>query len=60
MGHARDFMEHAVKPSHRGLFTQKAKEHGMSVHAYAEKERGAKGKLGKEARFALLGERVSK
>lgn len=56
MAKARDWMEHAVKPSHRGLFTAEAKKAGMSVSAYAEKEKHAKGKLGKRARFALLAE----
>ncbi len=44
--------QHAVKPSHKGLFTQKAEAAGMSVPAYARKESKAKGVLGKEARLA--------
>lgn len=42
-----------IKIKHPGLFTKKAKAAGMSVQAYARKERNAPGKLGKEARFAL-------
>jgi hypothetical protein len=41
-------------PAHAGLFTKKAKEAGYSVHAYGEKEKHAPGKLGKEAREALV------
>lgn len=50
----------AVKPSHRGKFTKKAEAAGMSVHAYAEKERHAPGTLGKEARLALTFEKQAK
>ena len=42
----------AVKPSHKGLFKEKADRAGMSTAAYAEKEKGAPGALGKEARLA--------
>lgn len=37
----------------RGALTRKAKKAGMSVQAYAKKERNAPGRLGKQARFAL-------
>jgi hypothetical protein len=47
----------AVPPSHKGKFTAKADAHGMSVHAYAEQEKGAPGTLGKEARLALTFEK---
>lgn len=47
----------AIKKSHRGLFTKKAKAAGMSVPAYAAKEKNAPGALGKEARFAQTAER---
>ena len=51
----KNFEEHAVR--HPGAFTASAKRAGMSVHAYAEKEKHAKGTLGKRARLALLFER---
>ena len=38
---------------HPGLFSEKAKEAGMSTKEYAEKEKDAGGTLGKEAVFAL-------
>lgn len=44
----------------KGVFSAKAKAAGMSTHAYAEKEKGAKGKLGKEARVALMFEKARK
>lgn len=47
------FMQSAVIPSHKGKFSAKAKRAGMSTMAYARKERGAKGVLGKEARLAM-------
>lgn len=45
-------MQGAVKPSHEGKFSAKAKRAGMSTAAYAEKEAHAPGTLGKEARLA--------
>ena len=42
-----------IKPSHKGLFTKKAHAAGESVSKYAEQEKFAGGKLGKEANFAL-------
>ncbi len=42
----------AATEKHKGLFSRKAKEAGMSTQSYARKEAGAKGKLGKEARLA--------
>ena len=48
----------AVK--HPGAFTASAKRAGMSTHAYAEKEKHAKGTLGKRARLALTFERQAK
>jgi hypothetical protein len=41
----------ATKNSH-GQFRAKAKAAGMSTRAYAEKEAGAPGRLGKQARLA--------
>ena len=52
---AKHWEQKAVK--HPGAFTADAKRHGMSVHAFAEKEKDAKGTLGKRARLALLFER---
>jgi hypothetical protein len=46
------WMQDAVPASHKGKFGAKAKKAGMSTMAYAKKERGAKGVLGKEARLA--------
>ena len=54
------FMQNAVKPSHKGLFTKKAKAAGKSVSEYAEEKKSAKGKLGKEARLALVLEHAAK
>lgn len=36
----------------KGLFTRKAKAAGKSVQEFAREKSSAKGKLGKEARFA--------
>lgn len=44
-----------IKPSHRGLFTAKAKAAGMSVQAYASKvlsDPNASGATKKQANFA--------
>lgn len=38
---------------HPGAFRKAAQAHGMSTQAYAEKEKGASGTLGKRARLAL-------
>lgn len=46
---ARESME---KRGTVGLFTRKAKAAGKSVQEFAREKSGAKGKLGKEARFA--------
>jgi hypothetical protein len=51
----KHWMQSAVK--HPGSFTRAAKAHGMSVHAYAEKEKHAPGKLGRRARLALTFEK---
>jgi hypothetical protein len=50
----KHWMQGAVKPSHKGLFTAKANAAGKSVHEYAVEKKHAKGKLGKEARLALV------
>lgn len=54
MASKKKWIQKAVPKSHRGIFTAKAKAHGMSVHAYAEKEKHAPGKTGKQARLALV------
>lgn len=46
------WMQSAVIPSHKGIFTAKAKKAGMSTQAYAAKKSSAPGTLGKEARLA--------
>lgn len=43
---------------HPGSFSKSAKAHGMSTHAYAEKEKGASGTTGKRARLALTFEKM--
>lgn len=50
---AKDWIAGSIPSSHKGKFKAKAKRAGMSTRAYAEKEKGAKGTLGKEAREAL-------
>lgn len=54
--HKPHFIAQATAHAH-GQFAAKAKAAGMSTRAYADKEAGAKGKLGKQARLAkvLLG-----
>lgn len=37
----------------KGSFRASAKKHGMSTQAFAQKEKGAGGKLGKRANLAL-------
>jgi hypothetical protein len=48
------WMEKAFANSH-GQFKAKAQKAGMSTAAYAAKEKGAPGKLGKQARLARAG-----
>jgi hypothetical protein len=54
------WIKKAVPESRKGVFGAKAKEAGMSTAAYAEKEKGAPGKLGKEARLAQTFEGMRK
>lgn len=49
----KNWIKSAIKPSHRGIFKKKAQRAGMSTRQYAEKEKGAGGKLGSQARLAL-------
>lgn len=51
-GHNTNFIAKATKNAH-GQFRAKAQRAGMSTHAYAEKERHAPGRTGKQARLAL-------
>lgn len=48
------WMEKAFANSH-GQFKAKAKKAGMSTKAFANKEKGAGGKTGKQANLALQG-----
>lgn len=50
----KHWMAGAFKNSH-GQFKAKAKAHGESTEEYAEQEKHAKGRLGKQARLALVG-----
>lgn len=45
------WIEHSIKKP--GSFRAAAKKHGLSTPAYAKKEKGAGGKLGKRANEAL-------
>ena len=63
---AKNFIAEAVPPSHRGLFTKKAKAKGEGVQEYAseviakKKGTGKGGKLLKEALFARTMARMHK
>lgn len=46
------WMQSSVIPSHKGLFSAKAKRAGMTTQEYARKKANAPGTLGKEARLA--------
>lgn len=48
---AKDWIKGAIK--HPGAFKAKAKAAGMSTKDYANKEKGASGTTGKQARLAL-------
>ena len=45
--------EETKAKGHKGVFKAKAEHAGMSTKAYAEKEKHAEGKTGKQARLAL-------
>ena len=53
------WIQKATAKSH-GQFAAKAKKAGMSTAAYAKKEAGAGGKLGKQARLAETLSRMRK
>lgn len=55
---AKSWMAGAV--SRPGSFSRKAKRAKMSTHAYARKMQRAPGRLGKQARLALVFERSAK
>ena len=55
---AARWMQGAVKRP--GAFSAKAKRAKMSTHAFARKMRNAPGRLGKQARLALVFERSAK
>ncbi len=56
---AKKWMQKAFANSH-GQFKAKAKAHGESTEEYAQQEEHAKGRLGKQARLALIGIRSKK
>jgi hypothetical protein len=56
----KHWISKAVPPSHRGVFSDKAKDAGMSTSEYADKEKGAPGALGGEARLAKTLMRMNK
>jgi hypothetical protein len=56
---ARKWMQEAFAGAH-GQFKAKAKAAGMSTAAYANKEAGAPGRLGKQARLAKVGMAASR
>lgn len=51
---AKKWMAKAFANAH-GQFKAKAQKAGMSTREYAEKEKSAPGRLGKQARLALVG-----
>jgi hypothetical protein len=52
-----NFIQKAIK--HPGSFTRSAKKAGMSVGAYAQKEKSAGGVTGKRARLAITLRRLA-
>ena len=50
---AKRTLSNIAKHIHKGAFRAKAQAAGESTQAYAEKEKHAPGKLGKQARLAL-------
>lgn len=56
---SRKWMQRAFSKN-KGKFSRKAARAGMSTAAYAAKEKGAPGALGKEARLAALGAAISR
>lgn len=62
MAERKKWISKAVPDAHKGKFKAKAEAAGMSTRAYAAKEAGASGTLGKEARLAqtLMGMKKKK
>lgn len=58
------WMQKAVPPSHRGIFTAKAKKAGMSVAAFASKTLAAGSKADtktkRQAAFAKTAEKIAR
>lgn len=54
MAKTKHWMKAAFSNAH-GQFKAKAQRAGMSTEEYAEKEKHAKGRLGRQARLALNG-----
>jgi len=52
------WMQKAVLPSRKGVFSAKAKKAGFTTKQYAAKEASAPGTLGKEARLAQTFEKL--
>jgi hypothetical protein len=48
----KKWISKAIKPSHEGVFSAKAKAAGETTREYAAEHAGDSGKLGKEARLA--------
>lgn len=55
----QQWMQDAVKPSHRGLLTAQANRAGKSVHAFASEHAHDRGSLGQRARFAITATRIA-
>jgi hypothetical protein len=52
------WMEKAFSKN-KGSFRKSAQKHGLSTHAFAEKEKGAGGKVGKRANLALTAMKIN-
>lgn len=51
---AKKWIRTAINPAHKGEFREKAEHAGESTHAYAEEKKSSPGKLGRQARLALV------
>ena len=58
----KQWIKAAINPSHKGVFSAKAKKAGKSTAEYAKEKSSAPGTLGKQARLAetLAGMRKKK
>lgn len=52
-GPKKKWIKAAIDPKRKGLFAKKAERAGMTTREYAQKEKHAGARLGKEANFAL-------